>query len=253
MVDFLTRLAERTLGVASMVRPIITPMFAPEPRPANEASSSYRAGDSEAQSLVAPGPAEGIQPVRPGDMLIGTAHDHRMPAEVQLNFPPALLPMNDYQGIPGTRYEQAGSSQSQHAPGQLLTATHRSVPAMHTPVKSDQDVTTLGPQDSPELVGREGSPPATSTESRAHALVAKTPRSMPGLAHARTPDALLPVQYFEASPPEKSAPAPAIRVTIGRIEVRAVMPSHEPAERATPTRPRPKLSLDDYLKQRNGG
>ncbi len=50
---------------------------------------------------------------------------------------------------------------------------------------------------------------------------------------------------------EDRKPEPTIRVNIGRIEVRAVMPS-APAPR--PKRPRagPMLSLEDYLKQRNG-
>jgi hypothetical protein len=45
-------------------------------------------------------------------------------------------------------------------------------------------------------------------------------------------------------------PAPTIRVAIGRIEVRAITP---PARKEMPVRPGPMLSLDDYLKQRNGG
>ena len=49
-------------------------------------------------------------------------------------------------------------------------------------------------------------------------------------------------------------PAPTIRVAIGRIEVRAIMPPPAtPTRQTAPTTPRPELSLDDYLKQRNGG
>lgn len=46
---------------------------------------------------------------------------------------------------------------------------------------------------------------------------------------------------------------PTIKVTIGRIDVRAVMQKAEstPVRRVAP--PKPKLSLDDYLKQRSGG
>ena len=46
---------------------------------------------------------------------------------------------------------------------------------------------------------------------------------------------------------------PTIKVTIGRIDVRAVMQKAEstPLRRVVP--PKPKLSLDDYLKQRSGG
>jgi hypothetical protein len=45
--------------------------------------------------------------------------------------------------------------------------------------------------------------------------------------------------------------APTIRVTIGRIDVRAVTAPAEPARETV--RPQPRLSLDDYLKQRNRG
>ena len=46
-------------------------------------------------------------------------------------------------------------------------------------------------------------------------------------------------------------PAPTIRVTIGRVEVRAVLPPPAPAR--TPAPATPKLSLDEYLRSRNGG
>lgn len=45
--------------------------------------------------------------------------------------------------------------------------------------------------------------------------------------------------------------APTIKVTIGRIEVRAVKPPSEPQVQ-TPARQQPIFSLDDYLKQHNG-
>jgi len=45
---------------------------------------------------------------------------------------------------------------------------------------------------------------------------------------------------------------PTIRITIGRVDVRAIMPA-SPAPRPTPTRPGPALSLADYLKQRERG
>lgn len=44
---------------------------------------------------------------------------------------------------------------------------------------------------------------------------------------------------------------PIIRVTIGRIDVRAVPPPAPPQQPPPP--PAPGLSLDDYLKERNGG
>jgi len=48
------------------------------------------------------------------------------------------------------------------------------------------------------------------------------------------------------------ASEPSMRVSIGRVEVRAIFPTPPPRS-AQPTRPKPSLSLDDYLKQRNRG
>lgn len=46
--------------------------------------------------------------------------------------------------------------------------------------------------------------------------------------------------------------ASTIKVTIGRIEVRAVTPPQAPQPQTSPPRQHPILSLDDYLKQYNG-
>jgi hypothetical protein len=48
-----------------------------------------------------------------------------------------------------------------------------------------------------------------------------------------------------------SPPAPAIHVTIGRIEIRATTPAAAPVRRQ-PRQPS-VMSLDEYLKQRAGG
>lgn len=50
----------------------------------------------------------------------------------------------------------------------------------------------------------------------------------------------------------RSAP-PAIHVTIGRVEVRATAPAAPPVPQKSKPSRAPKLSLDDYLRQRNGG
>jgi hypothetical protein len=55
-----------------------------------------------------------------------------------------------------------------------------------------------------------------------------------------------------AAPSHQSAGPPTIRITIGRVEVRAVAPPA--AAVATPRiAGRPRMSLEDYLKERSGG
>jgi hypothetical protein len=51
-------------------------------------------------------------------------------------------------------------------------------------------------------------------------------------------------------PDAKPSAPPVIRVTIGRIEVRAPAPPPPPIE--TPGPPPPRISLDDYLQSHNG-
>lgn len=60
---------------------------------------------------------------------------------------------------------------------------------------------------------------------------------------------VLSAALIEAEP---NTPA-AIRVTIGRVDVRAVMPPSHPAPTVPRVRPKPALSLEAYLQQRNGG
>lgn len=68
------------------------------------------------------------------------------------------------------------------------------------------------------------------------------PSSFPG--RTERSDNVRPRSSARTPPPE-----PSVHVTIGRIEVRAVMQPSPPAKTNPP--PRPKLSLDDYLKQRD--
>jgi hypothetical protein len=59
-------------------------------------------------------------------------------------------------------------------------------------------------------------------------------------------------QRLPAPVSEAASSTPTIRVTIGRIDVRAVTPP-APPPRPKQARPGPTLSLDDYARQRKGG
>ncbi len=75
----------------------------------------------------------------------------------------------------------------------------------------------------------------------------------------RTPPAqpIQPARPLPSAPPREATQPPVIRVSIGRIEVRAQLPERlEPPQPPAPSRPQPRrapaLSLSDYLKQRGG-
>jgi hypothetical protein len=83
---------------------------------------------------------------------------------------------------------------------------------------------------------------------------APTPLVTPASVVAEPHTVLVPPSEPVMSAAAKVAspePAPTIRVTIGRIDVRAIRPPAPP--RAKKTRPGPALSLDGYLKQRREG
>jgi len=66
------------------------------------------------------------------------------------------------------------------------------------------------------------------------------------------PEAMPPAST--AADPTAAAPSPpVIRVSIGRVEVRAVMLPTPPMPRSRAARPSATLSLDEYLKSRQRG
>jgi len=142
----------------------------------------------------------------------------------------------------------------------------RPIPAPSSPFSDESTAAargagTRGP--APALMGR--APAITPGEGRA-----SEPVSSRGGVRARGADSperggespgaarvpAFPVQAERGGsapgvPAPESAPAPVVQVTIGRIEVRAVTPP-APARQA-PARTSPSLSLDEYLRRRNGG
>jgi hypothetical protein len=80
------------------------------------------------------------------------------------------------------------------------------------------------------------------------------PRSPSEVAIAR-PHITPRIESAGGSPhptPPTPEPAPTVKVTIGRVEVRAITPA-PPTSRPKPAKTGPTLSLDDYLKRRSGG
>jgi hypothetical protein len=90
--------------------------------------------------------------------------------------------------------------------------------------------------------------PGYSTPDAHLSVASRSIRLRPGGHPERGPQE----EDLRVSAPESPAP-PTIRVSIGRIEVRAITPPPAPpVQPARSARPGPELSLDDYLKQRNG-
>ena len=60
------------------------------------------------------------------------------------------------------------------------------------------------------------------------------------------------VPAIRPQPPSARPSPPVVRITIGRVDVRAVAPAPPPAVESRPVRREPELTLSDYLRKRNG-
>jgi hypothetical protein len=114
-----------------------------------------------------------------------------------------------------------------------------------------------------KLIPQEGEPrivlPEPPRGRRAPALPARnaahsTPTLSPPQARRRgeSPPPRRDAAAMRVTPPDSASPdEPAIRVTIGRVDVRAVVKAETPRAPREPQGPR--LTLDDYLRMRDGG
>lgn len=99
-----------------------------------------------------------------------------------------------------------------------------------------------------------GIPPASESSLSDGAII--RPDARPALPQQARPGADVPGEPAgrRRAAPEPSAAAPGVRVSIGRVEVRAVFtPAAPPLQGVKETPARPSLALSDYLKQRDGG
>jgi hypothetical protein len=228
MSDYLTRLIERSLGLPPQIEPLVAPIHAPtglvlsetvETPSASESSPAAKIETSQQDAL--PGVAVNARAAEPAFSQRGSqpARPSSALPESQTEFPiekkdDRLRPI---ESGPKVRSHQASSASRPEA----VDITIASPPAPVPPP----------------------SPLATPIVSQRTTQIVVQPELISHFKPAATPA----VSLLQPSPKEP----PAINVTIGRVEVRAVMPRVAVPKPAPPSPP--KLSLEDYLKQRNGG
>ena len=273
MSDYLTRLVERTLGLAEVALPVIPPMFAPDaavgaavrdgplqPEPLAEDQTTWVAKGRTTPSstpVLSSNPggdgADGVAPPTPADQ-------HARPASIFGEVAPepdgievpALLDKarranletgtKDFPASPVLGVERVMASKAQ-----LVDHVPPAIPA----------ATRVAAQ-----VGRVATIPATRA---ARSVPSAGPNDVAGPERATTPMIAKQAAASEdgASRPTGSRPpartgreddrssAPVVRITVGRIEVRAVQPVATPPARRPPA-PTPRLSLDEYLRAEHG-
>jgi hypothetical protein len=236
VADFLSRLADRTLGTAaSAVRPRLAPLYAS----GADSVASFEQPDTllEARDPV----------VESGE---SEPTDERDTPRIRRRTTLTAQDASDAGARPAaprrseTRVSSERGAEPASKPVQLVSpsrtpaATQPNVPADATPTVSP------GVRVAASAQGRlEDRPPSTHS-----------PRPVPLVPPALSPYQVADTREREAAidgPDRAARPRPTVRVTIGRIDVRAVLP----APRAEPARPPPgpRLTLQEYVRQRRQG
>jgi hypothetical protein len=213
MADFLAKLAGRTLGTEPLPRPVIAPMFAPGPMMAGE----Y------------------LPEAAPQETLAGDRLSSLMPLSARLEqLELATRPERRVDVGPGTRefIAQRMSRLDAHQPGSHTIVSRGEQP----PIANQQP----GPGSITPRIQTDFSPLKESITLISPRTSIQEERLGARLVNSRR----------ESHP--ASAPAPIIKVSIGRIDVRAVTSTASMAtQKAPPSRPQP--SLEEYLQARNRG
>ena len=290
MADFIIRLAERALGVAPVVQPVMPSMFAPElisPSTGLEQDSEATTSPGDLDRWRAPSaretpPTRDAPTGRPASAAMAQKEDQ---SGVTLSTP-TLAPSRDTpESRPGSSHlsesgssergamsrkeDQRGSSRttarSPRTPKTRPETLHRVEPG---PTWRDLP---LGPPSAEDESGEAVFRPLRTLLDRGQGETlppVPSPGTQASLDASEDAPRLIAPRivrpqldgYLEQGPQEPRVAAPeasepAIQVTIGRVDVRAITPPPPmpPVLRTAPARPGPKLSLDDYLKQHNGG
>lgn len=261
MSDFLSNLASRSLDLMPVVQPRLSSRF--EPLPFNGGFSS--AASFEMQAAETERSVEGQLP--PAQTPARTPDERVIESRQTLLVSPQLPDI-----LRAERASVAGQSTRQPSPN--VPPRQPSAHAPVLPVKTEAQRIHGQPTPTAPHAGLD-QPPVSSTDSppTSESSTSSSFKNEAGSALENLMDRVMAGQFSavegraatRVSPPSGSPTAfqpeqrempeqtPTIRVTIGRIDVRAIIEPSSPASHRTPARPAPQLSLADYLKQRSGG
>lgn len=288
MTDFLSRLVDRALGQAPVLERRRPSLF--DPQPQTGGLNSLIQGRSEepveesllepakvpilpaAHSLDRRGPPasrarkprgghleSSVGPAEPG--LEDIAHPH---ATGEMNQPrPAspLMPSKEFREEKAERVA-APVNPIERQPRRLEVietivekkasisqAATRNAPRAETPDRTRPPIQTLSPPAQPAELSRTRKNRIHELEKNLEAIHDHKPRPLSSKPIEPVMKPAIPKAM--PGPPAPAPITPEIRVTIGRLEIRAVTPAPTRAARARPAPPR--LSLEAYLRSRSGG
>jgi hypothetical protein len=235
MRNFFDRLAGRALGVAPMAQPLIPPVTALE-----SGSAPVEAFAEVSKEHVRPS-ATAAEPD-----VSGKLHESLPPRESE---PSAL----DEARISGLRVAENGGSVEEPVPAAIRPAEAAPlIPAAPpVPAAPQYERTTSKVQPDAESTGAR----TIRTEPRISPQYSVVGQVVPRVTAHPTP---LSANQLSASLARRSASggpaeAPVIRVTIGRVDVRAQFSQSAPPTPSRESRKPSVLSLEQYAKQRSEG
>lgn len=228
MSDFLTRLAERTMGLVPVAKPVISPMFTPGV-PGTDQSVSGFSGEiivnmdnvhnAQYRKNLAKYPES--YPVEPGV----SQSEILNPASEPVDNMPVLRSFEAKISGNGNRKKIELEKQSPHEKEEFREQLDK--------LSSIQRHTLIAPYDQKGTIN-----------SQHNKLELRNAQSSFMEKSELSPKLL-------RNQPSQDSASPIIHVSIGRIEVRAATPQQPPMQKNKPVVT--TLSLDDYLKKHNGG
>jgi hypothetical protein len=217
MSEFLGNLAARALGLSAVARPrpsIFEPRrAAPEPLALEPEAVSVPHSARAEEAPRAPTRPKRNQPAREAE---SQARHPTPSAETEAEAPPV-------RALPAEMPAARTHARAAPPPGDGRT---------NAPAVAEQGVAVL-----------RAASPAEPAETPADTAIMTTPSPQPTRV---APWPRLPVKPSFPVRVKRETPGPTVRVSIGRIEVRAVK-AEEPSEPRKRPRQAPRISLDDYL------
>jgi hypothetical protein len=177
---------------------------------------------------------------------------HLAPPPLQLSRGSQLAPRTPRPLSPPVRLPEGDTQVSNTPPSleRIFTAAASAKPADSIPAKPG----TAFPAPRSQRGDGEPGPRPVSPRPRSVQVEPENTRSQLSLLSPANPPSLSASRKVEKEKPQAQPPAaPAIHISIGRVEVRALMPAQSQPTSPAQARPGPPLSLDDYLRAQDGG
>lgn len=244
MSDFLANLLARSFSSVEIIRPRIPARFAVLP-----VDAAWAEPDATSATMSTPAPHETPPARAPAPHVIGE------------ELPPSTARSPVMARVPATRVEASELDdqtsfirEPPQAPA-LASGVPLAQTALRDRAPAPVEQTTVAPAPS-----KQGAVASVAERGDLPPPEAQPIETLLQLSEPPAPQPLQPnvirvapaPQVQPAIPPPITAGPPRINITIGRVEVRA-LPPNAPPPRPRSAQPGPPLSLDAYLKRRDGG